>query len=90
MPSMVFPHPALPHTSVGRPVGSPPPVISSRPVMPVGDLRRVGVASGAGRFFVITGLRWDEELHPQQCQGYSGANLLRGGAAVSMHDTRPG
>ena len=34
-PNMVFPEPAPPLTSVGRPLGSPPPVISSRPWMPV-------------------------------------------------------
>jgi hypothetical protein len=32
---------------VGRPRGSPPPLISSRPVMPVGDFGRVaGVGKG--------------------------------------------
>ena len=31
----VFPDPAAPQTKVGRPLGSPPPVISSSPVMPV-------------------------------------------------------
>ena len=36
MPSMVLPQPAAPHTKVGRPLGRPPPVISSRPEMPVG------------------------------------------------------
>src|SRR6185503_17177365 len=34
---MLLPQPALPQTSVGRPLGKPPPVISSRPFMPVGD-----------------------------------------------------
>jgi hypothetical protein len=33
-----MPQPAPPHTSVGRPRGNPPPVISSRPWMPVGHL----------------------------------------------------
>ena len=32
----VFPHPGPPHTSVGRPRGRPPPVISSRPRTPEG------------------------------------------------------
>ena len=36
----VLPQPAPPHTSVGRPRGSPPPVISSRPWIPEGDLGR--------------------------------------------------
>ena len=34
----VFPQPAEPATSVGRPRGSPPPVISSRPRIPLGHL----------------------------------------------------
>lgn len=38
MARRVLPAPALPQTSVGRPAGNPPPVISSRPWMPVGDL----------------------------------------------------
>jgi hypothetical protein len=38
--SSVLPHPAGPHTSVGRPCGSPPPVTSSSPLMPVAALRR--------------------------------------------------
>jgi hypothetical protein len=37
---MVFPEPALPQTRVGRPAGSPPPVISSRPATPVGHFGR--------------------------------------------------
>src|SRR5882724_9773505 len=37
-PNMLLPHPALPQTSVGRPFGKPPSVISSNPSMPVGDL----------------------------------------------------
>lgn len=31
-----LPHPAAPQTSVGRPWGKPPPVISSNPPIPVG------------------------------------------------------
>src|SRR6185295_8547985 len=31
----VLPQPALPHTSVGRPFGSPPPVLSSKQTIPV-------------------------------------------------------
>src|SRR3979490_1566288 len=38
MASSVLPHPAFPHTSVGRPDGKPPRVISSRPLTPVRDL----------------------------------------------------
>ncbi len=40
MPKGVWPQPALRQINVGRPWGSPPPVISSNPVMPVGDLGR--------------------------------------------------
>ena len=39
--SIVLPQPALPHTSVGRPDGKPPPVMASRPVMPVRNFGRV-------------------------------------------------
>ena len=39
MPSSVLPEPGPPQTSVGRPAGRPPWVISSRPAMPVGALR---------------------------------------------------
>jgi len=35
-----LPHPAEPHTSDGRPRGSPPPVISSKPLIPVALLGR--------------------------------------------------
>lgn len=35
MASSVLPQPAPPQTSVGRPAGKPPSVISSSPVMPV-------------------------------------------------------
>ena len=38
IPRIVLPLPGPPQTSVGRPRGSPPPVISSRPWIPVGDL----------------------------------------------------
>src|SRR5688572_15985422 len=40
MASKVLPQPALPQTSVGRPRGRPPPVISSSPSMPVVALGR--------------------------------------------------
>ena len=42
MPSSVLPEPGPPLTSVGRPAGSPPLVISSRPGMPVGLFRNAG------------------------------------------------
>src|ERR1700682_1137600 len=48
--SNVLPQPAPPQTSVGRPVGNPPPVISSSPRMPVHDFRKV---FGADDFFVL-------------------------------------
>src|SRR5215204_4122450 len=40
MANSVLPQPALPATKVGRPLGKPPPVISSRPEIPVSDLGR--------------------------------------------------
>jgi hypothetical protein len=43
MASNVLPQPALPQISVGRPLGNPPPVISSNPWMPVGDLGSWGL-----------------------------------------------
>ena len=36
MANSVLPHPGPPHTRVGRPAGRPPPVISSKPRIPVG------------------------------------------------------
>src|SRR5271156_1853636 len=48
--SSVLPQPAPPQTSVGRPRGSPPPVISSRPWIPVGHLgKRVAGEVGLER-----------------------------------------
>src|SRR6202049_1164709 len=40
-PNSVFPEPAPPLTRVGRPVGNPPPVISSNPWIPVDDFGSV-------------------------------------------------
>src|SRR5450432_2814099 len=52
--SSVLPQPAPPQTSVGRPRGSPPPVISSSPRMPVGHLGRVFAEDASLEpFFVI-------------------------------------
>ena len=45
--SSVLPQPALPQTSVGRPRGRPPPVISSSPSMPVGHFSNRDHASVA-------------------------------------------
>src|SRR6185436_6411313 len=51
----VLPQPAPPHTSVGRPRGNPPPVISSRPWMPVGHLGKDTTREvDLGRFFFIS------------------------------------
>ena len=47
----VLPAPALPQTRVGRPRGRPPPVISSRPRMP---LLALGNAETIGDF--VTGM----------------------------------
>ena len=54
MASRVLPQPALPQTSVGLPCGRPPPVISSRPWMPVGHLGSDSLFSFSGVFFAIT------------------------------------
>ena len=43
--SKVFPEPAPPHTSVARPSGRPPPVISSSPWISVGHLARPGATA---------------------------------------------
>ena len=58
MAKSVLPLPAPPQTSVGRPRGTPPNVISSRPVMPVGafdsDCARAGLRkSGEGALFKV-------------------------------------
>ena len=55
MASSVLPQPAVPQTSVGRPRGKPPPVISSRPSIPVGALAKA-VKGALDRFirFAIT------------------------------------
>ena len=45
MANSVLPQPAAPHSSVGRPVGRPPSVTSSRPLIPVGTFGS-RVASG--------------------------------------------
>jgi hypothetical protein len=42
MPKRVLPAPAVPAISEVRPRGRPPPVISSKPAIPVGALARVG------------------------------------------------
>ncbi len=43
MASIDLPVPAPPHTSVARPVGRPPPVIVSSPLMPVKDLHKASL-----------------------------------------------
>ncbi len=53
-PNIVFPAPAPPLTSVGRPLGRPPPVISSRPWMPVRVFRSLAVERGRGVFRRVT------------------------------------
>src|SRR5258708_33281479 len=63
IPSMVLPQPGPPQTMVVRPLGRPPPVISSSPGMPVGDFSRgsnsrTGAETAAGDFgaFALAGL----------------------------------
>src|ERR1041384_2310434 len=64
----VWPAPALPQTRLARPDGKPPQVISSKPGIPVGSLRRP--SSGRGRLRLITTLL--------QADQYSGAKLCLG------------
>ena len=47
----VLPQPAPPHKSVGRPLGNPPPVISSSPGTPVGALGNCGLELCSGADF---------------------------------------
>ena len=59
MPSNVLPEPGPPETRVGRPVGRPPLVISSKPGIPVGDFLRAGgvsVASVIGPAFGVSAM----------------------------------
>jgi hypothetical protein len=44
MANMVLPQPGPPQTMVGRPAGRPPPVISSKPAIPVGAFFSCGKA----------------------------------------------
>ena len=47
MAKRVLPQPAEPQSKVGRPLGKPPSVISSSPVMPVGHFSTTGTAARA-------------------------------------------
>ena len=58
MASIVLPHPAAPQTSVGRPAGSPPPVISSRPSMPVGAFEKGRGAVRQLSFHWLSNILW--------------------------------
>lgn len=68
MAKRVFPQPAPPQRSVGRPVGNPPWVIASRPAMPVGDLQSA-TAAGASPLFaaLVTGEGPSIENMASQC-----------------------
>jgi hypothetical protein len=52
MLSKVLPHPAPPQIRVGRPLGNPPPVISSKPTIPVRDFDKAGEWDWVFRVFV--------------------------------------
>src|SRR4029453_17864918 len=95
----VLPHPAPPHRSVGRPVGSPPPVISSKPSMPVGDLGRLSMNARFSRSSASIAIRClPENAHPFARLGDGRLLLLehflphRGvrQAEVVEHVARPG
>ena len=49
----VFPHPGPPLTSAGRPLGRPPSVISSRPLMPEGIFSNSNFPARAGLIFPV-------------------------------------
>src|SRR5208283_1988661 len=68
--SRVLPQPAPPHTSVARPRGSPPPVISSRPWMPVGHFcKRASVVLDLAPLILIEGdLLTKEVLDEPHCR----------------------
>src|ERR1051326_884614 len=53
MAKSVFPAPALPQISVGRPAGSPPPVISSKPGIPVSSFCRPVLFERLRRFGLL-------------------------------------
>jgi hypothetical protein len=54
MANSVLPQPVPPHISVGRPRGRPPPVIASRPWMPVGHFASVGsFSAGPGPTLIV-------------------------------------
>jgi hypothetical protein len=60
MASSVLPQPEVPQISVSRPLGNPPPVISSNPWMPVGDLGSCGLDFVMVHyFFFLVILGWD-------------------------------
>src|SRR5688500_14824104 len=54
--SSVLPQPGPPQISVGRPLGSPPPVISSRPAIPVGTFGSLRVSAGRSIFMCFSAL----------------------------------
>ena len=53
MASRVLPQPVPPQTRVGRPWGSPPPVISSSPLIPVGHFNNCLLSSLCSFFSAI-------------------------------------
>ena len=77
--SSVLPQPAPPQTSVGRPRGSPPPVISSSPWMPVAAL-------GSERFF---GLWVIAALLIRSSERRVGSRPVRQGATLGLGQDPP-
>ena len=76
MASKVLPQPALPQTRVGRPRGSPPPVISSRPVIPVGafSMPPAGEEIASSERIIVC---------------FGSADVLRGELSISPHHPGP-
>ena len=94
----VLPHPGPPHTSVGRPSGTPPSVISSNPSMPVGTLRSAGPGRVEERTFRRRTVRVAMSLqignqklcHWWQCCGHGRAGNFRAGPATDASPAAAG
>ena len=86
--SNVLPQPAPPQTSVGRPVGNPPPVISSSPRMPVGDFRKVFGADNVFVFFIVVPFSNRSHPPPEDALDHTHARSTFMGAKLVKRKTR--
>ncbi len=83
MPKSVLPQPALPQISVGRPLGRPPPVISSRPAIP--DAHFSNDRCPASRTFMVASSHVDSKVRPivpSRSVAAQGAECPRGKAYI--------